>query len=100
MKVLLAKRVIDQVLQAQWHDDVEQRLDEEPYADESQPPLVIAQDGPGEAVDGGKRPCRLGRRERDEVLVILILIVEIDRLRVRHRSGRDTTRRLFFDQLL
>ena len=44
LKVLLAERIVDQEFQAQRHDDVEQRLDQDAEADEGQELLVVVQD--------------------------------------------------------
>src|SRR6185295_15431466 len=74
LKVLLAERVVDQEFQAQRHDDVEQRLDENAEGHEGEQLAVIAQIRPDEAVNGGHRAGGFLGGEDDEVLVIIIVV--------------------------
>src|SRR6185295_3272992 len=74
LKVLLAERVVDQEFQAQRHDDVEQRLDENAEGHEGEQLAVIAQIRPNEAVNGGHRTGGFLGGEDDEVLVIIIVV--------------------------
>ena len=73
-EVLLAERVVYQELQAQRHDDVEQRLDENAEGHEGDQLPVIAEIRPNEAVDGGHRAGGFLGGEDDEVLVIIIVV--------------------------
>src|ERR1700738_1151102 len=43
LEIFLAERIVDQEFQAQRHDDVEQRLDQDAEADEYQYLLVVLQ---------------------------------------------------------
>src|SRR5439155_7304146 len=74
VKVFLAERVVDQELQAERHDDVEQRLDQDAEADKDQELLVIAEIRLDEAVDRRHRAGGFLGGEDDEVLVIVIIV--------------------------
>ncbi|MEH2498813.1 hypothetical protein V1294_005292 [Bradyrhizobium sp. AZCC 1678] len=74
LKVLLAERVVDQEFEAQRHDDVEQRLNENAEGHEDEKLPVIAEIRPDEAVDGRHRAGGFLGGEDDEVLVIIIVV--------------------------
>ena len=74
LEILLAERVVDQEFQAERHDDVEQRLDQDAEADEGQQLLVVAEIRPDEAVDRRDRAGGFLGGEDDEILVILVVV--------------------------
>ena len=86
VEVFLPERVVDQVFQAERHDDVEQRLDEQPDADEHKPALVVAHQRPCETIDRDECARGFARGKGDEVLVVVI-VVEFDRNRLRNGLG-------------
>ena len=83
LEILLAERVVDQEFQAQRHDDVEQRLDQDAEADEGQHLLVVRQIRLDEAVDRRERAGGFPGGEDDEILVIVV--VELELVSRRHR---------------
>jgi len=74
LEILLAQRVIDQVFQAERHEDVEQRLDHHTEADERQHFLVVLQEWANEAIDRRQRAGGLARGEDDEFLVVIVIV--------------------------
>ena len=79
LQVLFVQRIVDQELQAQRHDDVEQRLDQQAEADDRKPLLVVLQERQREAIDGRKCARRLARGEDDQILVVVIVVDVGDR---------------------
>ena len=74
VEILLAERVVDQEFQAERHDDIEQRLDQDAEADEYQYLAVVLQIRLDEPVDGRERAGGFLGGKDDEVLVILIVL--------------------------
>ncbi|MEY9568538.1 hypothetical protein ABH978_004377 [Bradyrhizobium ottawaense] len=74
LEVLLPERVVDQELEAERHDDVEQRLDADAKRHEGQHPLVVRQERLDEPDDGRERARGLARGKDDEVLVLIIVV--------------------------
>ena len=74
LEILFAERVVDQEFQAERHDDVEQRLDQNAEGDERHQLLVIAQIRPDEAVDRRQRAGGFLGGEDDEILVVIIVV--------------------------
>ncbi len=74
LKIFFAECVVDQVFQAERHDDVEQRLHEQSDADENEPRPVLPHMRPGKAPNGRERAGRLTRRIDDEILVVVIVV--------------------------
>src|SRR5262249_20828952 len=74
LEILLPERVVDQELEAERHDDVEQRLDEDAEADENQDRLVAREERFDEAIDGRERAGGFLRGKDDEVLILLIVL--------------------------
>ena len=87
LEILFAERVVDQELQAQRHDDVEQRLDHDADADECQHFLVVLQKRLDERIDRRKRAGGFLRGIDDEILVIVV-VVNLESSSSRHRVGR------------
>ena len=74
LEILFAERVVDQELQAQRHDDVEQRLDHDADADEHQHLLVVLQERLDERKDRRHRPGGFLGGKNDEILIVLIVL--------------------------
>src|SRR5882672_9365713 len=74
LEVFLAKGVVDQELQAQRHDDVEQRLDHDADADEHHHFPVVLQERLDERIDRRQRAGGFLGGKDDEILVVLIVI--------------------------
>ena len=73
LEILFAERVVDQKLQAQRHDDVEQRLDQDAEADECQYFLVVLQERFDERIDRRQRAGGFLGGIDNEILVILVV---------------------------
>ena len=94
LKILFTERIVDQEFQAERHDDVEQRLDQDADSDERQQLLVVDQERLDEVVGGGQRAGGFLGREDDEILVIIIVVefqfvvVLVFIIMIRRRRGR------------
>ena len=73
-EILLAERIVDQELQAQRHDDIEQRLDQDAEADECQYFLVVLQERFDEGIDRRQRAGGFLRGKDNEILVLLVVV--------------------------
>src|SRR6202043_3295243 len=74
LEILLAERIVDQEFQAQRHDDVEQRLDQDAEADERQYFLVVLQVWLDERVDRRERAGGFLCGKDDEILIVLFVV--------------------------
>src|SRR6202043_1998977 len=77
LEILLAERIVDQEFQAQRHDDVEQRLDQDAEADECQYFLVFLQKRFDERVDRRQRAGGFFGGKDDEILFVLVVEFEL-----------------------
>ncbi len=74
LEILLAERIVDQELQAQRHDDIEQRLDQDAEADKCQYLLVVLQERFDERIDRRQRAGGFLGGKDDEILIVLVVI--------------------------
>ena len=95
LEIFFAERIVDQEFQAQRHDDVEQRLDQDAEADECQDLLVVLQERFDERIDRRQRAGGFLRGKDDEVLVVLVVfeikfvvIISSSSSSARRRRGR------------